>query len=321
MSEQKAEYLGEVPESIEHEIRDEAPHDYFTMIPHLVEELDLTPYAFRLYAHLKRVTGENKEGKCWKSTKTLANACRMSAGAISNAKKELENTYPPLVRIKSMKKENGIYHEITIIDIWKTNHDLGIGTPVHLVKTPRQPSCDETPPSPSEPPRSCGETKKSTVKKSTVKNNENNNFLPSKGRALSKETQSKIKDNLQWQVLAGEKVESLPDPSIKEALDTFERDLKFNPLPWSTNTPWTRLEKFVLKQFAPNKNIFKRYNDWRNNEGKFEGMSNKQIYSNPDQFIATWPFHEVERPIQKTVEKEDETKYVNLTEWRKEHGK
>ena len=161
MSEQKAEYLGEATEDVRHEIRDEAPHDFFTMIPHIVEALDLTPYAFRLYAHLKRVTGENKTGKCWKSTKTLAQACRMSAGSVSNAKKELENTYPPLIRIISKTKDNTPYHEITIIDVWQMNSDLGNGLPVHLVKTPLTRSCGEL-------PRSCGETKKSTVKKNTL---------------------------------------------------------------------------------------------------------------------------------------------------------
>ena len=137
MSEKKAEYLGETPDDTNHEIRDEAPHNYFTMIPHIVEALNLTPYAFRLYAHLKRVTGESKTGKCWKSTRTLSEACRMSVGSISNAKKELENTYPPLIRIVSKTKDNAIYHEINITDVWQMNNDLGNGLPVHLVKQRR----------------------------------------------------------------------------------------------------------------------------------------------------------------------------------------
>lgn len=137
-----------------YQIREETPHDYFCQIPNVADELDLTPYAYRLYGHLKRVAGES--GKCWQSTKTLAKKCRMSTGAISEAKKELENTFPPLIRITSKTKENGTYHEIMITDIWQINHDFWTGESVHLVNTPPKRS-------PSERPRSLGETKKNPV--------------------------------------------------------------------------------------------------------------------------------------------------------------
>jgi len=143
MSEEQAKYLGETPEHAEYQIRDESPHDYFCQIPNLVDELDLTPQAYRLYGHLKRVAGES--GKCWQSTKTLSDKCRMSAGAVSEAKKELENTYPPLIRITSKTKENGIYHEIVVTDIWQINHDFWTGEAVHIVKTPRKRSYCENP--------------------------------------------------------------------------------------------------------------------------------------------------------------------------------
>ena len=143
MSEEQAEYMGEAPDHTEYQIREESPHDYYCQIPNLVDELDLTPQAYRLYGHLKRVAGES--GKCWQSTKTLSEKCRMSAGAISEAKRELENTYPPLIRITSKTKENGIYHEIVVTDIWQINHDFWTGGAVHIVKTPRKRSQCENP--------------------------------------------------------------------------------------------------------------------------------------------------------------------------------
>ena len=155
MSEERGKYLDEVAEDHTYQIRDEAPHDYFTQIPNLVDELNLTPHAYRLYGHLRRVAGET--GKCWQSTKTLAKSCNMSMGKISEAKQELENTFPPLIRVVSKTKENGIYHEITISDIWSINHDFFTGVSVHIVKTPPKRSHCEN-------PRSQYETKKNPIK-------------------------------------------------------------------------------------------------------------------------------------------------------------
>jgi hypothetical protein len=130
MSEIKPAYItdafkmADIPDTPEemHEIRDEAPHNHYTSIPNMVDDLGLSPYAFRLYCHLKRVAGEL--GACWQSTNTLAEACQMSMGMISKAKQELTATNPPLIRIerKHKPKPSGDwYHEIKIIDIWAVN--------------------------------------------------------------------------------------------------------------------------------------------------------------------------------------------------------
>lgn len=96
-------------------------HDrkYFTTIPNIVDDMKLSPAAFRLYAHIKRVAGEN--GKCWQSTRTLANACRVSAGSISKAKKELVNAKLITIQEKDNDRGGRAYHIITIVDIWPTN--------------------------------------------------------------------------------------------------------------------------------------------------------------------------------------------------------
>ena len=94
-------------------------HKYFCQIPNMVDDIGLSVYAFRLYVHLKRVAGE--EGECWQSTKTLADNCRMSIGAVVNAKKELIEQR--LIDVESMEKAGGgrPYHLIRIADIWPKN--------------------------------------------------------------------------------------------------------------------------------------------------------------------------------------------------------
>jgi hypothetical protein len=115
-------------------VRDEAPHDYFCQIPNMVDDYGLSPLAYRLYGHLRRVAGE--KGKCWQNTKTLANSCGMSEGSVSNAKKELTETpFIPFIKIRKIPTKTGFsYDEITLTDLWKLNHDAySSDEPVHLV--------------------------------------------------------------------------------------------------------------------------------------------------------------------------------------------
>lgn len=126
MSEERAAYitdaikLADIPEveNEMHEIRDEAPHNHFTSIPNMVDDMKLSPYAFRLYSHLKRVAGDL--GACWQSTNTLAETCCMSMGMVSKSKRELSEK--GLIRVERKHKPDGNwYHEIKIIDIWGMN--------------------------------------------------------------------------------------------------------------------------------------------------------------------------------------------------------
>lgn len=90
---------------------------YFTMIPNMVDDMALSVFAFRLYCHIRRVAGEG--GACWQSTSTLADACRFSAGKVSEAKKELVEA--GLIQVETKTNKNFIYHHITIKDIWIAN--------------------------------------------------------------------------------------------------------------------------------------------------------------------------------------------------------
>jgi hypothetical protein len=95
------------------------PRKYYTQIPNMIDDSDLSVYAFRLYARLKRVAGDG--GKCYQSTKTLSTACKMSMGSVKKAKEELAAA--GLIVIKVIPGEHGEFasHEITITDIWQEN--------------------------------------------------------------------------------------------------------------------------------------------------------------------------------------------------------
>jgi DnaD/phage-associated family protein len=102
-------------------IRIEQEKSFFTIIPNMVDDMDLSVYAFRLYAHIRRVAGDG--GKCYQSTNTLAESCHMSAGAVSNAKKELEQS--GLISVSFEINEHQIpgLHTIRLINIWRENVD------------------------------------------------------------------------------------------------------------------------------------------------------------------------------------------------------
>jgi DnaD/phage-associated family protein len=103
-----------------YEVRDAGdPRKYFIQIPNIIDDMNLSPYAIRLYIHLKRVTGE--DGKCWQSIKTLSKFCNVSEGMIVKARKELVSR--ELISIERRTKEDGSQDSllITINDIWENN--------------------------------------------------------------------------------------------------------------------------------------------------------------------------------------------------------
>lgn len=118
-------------------IKDEASfRDFFTMIPNMVDDMNLSPQAFRLYIHFRRVAGEDRS--CYQSIKTLAEKCNMSTGMVSQAKHELVEA--DLIRSETKVGPNGNYSDVTIKDIWKENHDRGVsqnmGKGVHIMGDP-----------------------------------------------------------------------------------------------------------------------------------------------------------------------------------------
>lgn len=59
----------------------------FTAIPYSICDMGLSPFAFRLYVHLKVLERETEE---YRKTHDLADGCRMSPGEVNRAMKELQ---------------------------------------------------------------------------------------------------------------------------------------------------------------------------------------------------------------------------------------
>jgi hypothetical protein len=120
---------------------------HFAMVPHIIDHLTygeigkdgkittkrLSIYAKELYRVIKRIAGDS--GACWMNRDHLAELCNMSAGSVTNAKKELLQKFneldgKPLIILTAHKKakvKDGIqknctvYHKLIVADIWKYN--------------------------------------------------------------------------------------------------------------------------------------------------------------------------------------------------------
>ncbi len=118
--------------------------------------------------------------------------------------------------------------------------------------------------------------------------------VPIERPTLTSSEKKKILDNADpaWALSAGVELtqEAVDKNRIEEeAKITFERDMKFGALPWSSTRSWEKFENFVLKEFEKDNLIFAKYKTWQQNEGKFQAMSNRKIKERPEDFIACWP--------------------------------
>jgi hypothetical protein len=141
---------------------DNRPGKYFWQTANIVDDLDISPIAFRLYSRLVRISSLHAVDV---STRALAKACRVSMGSISNAKVELVEA----VLISITKRPSGRgedYDEIHILDITARNirhcETLFVSSPhelseVHSSPDERNSSPDERNSSPDERNSSCGE--------------------------------------------------------------------------------------------------------------------------------------------------------------------
>jgi hypothetical protein len=91
---------------------------YRTEIPNIVDDSDLSVYAFRLYVHIKRVAGE--AGQCYEGSQSLAKNCKMSVGKISAAKQELVDA--GFIRLVPGDWKKGKADTITVVDVWDRNY-------------------------------------------------------------------------------------------------------------------------------------------------------------------------------------------------------
>lgn len=113
------------------------PHTPRIEIPVLIDDAGLSPYAFRLYAHIKRKAGD--DGSCYEGTRTIAEVCRMSVGQVSKAKAELRAA--GLVTFEKRMTKGGLVDEIRPVDVWATNAERYPS--VHTVNT-NEPTVQDT---------------------------------------------------------------------------------------------------------------------------------------------------------------------------------
>lgn len=99
---------------------DEGSHKFRTELPNLIDDLGLSIFAHRLYAHIKRRAGEGDEGACTAGLRSMAKACGMSLGKASDARWELLDL--GLIRArKETRRDGGFYEVLIVADIWSAN--------------------------------------------------------------------------------------------------------------------------------------------------------------------------------------------------------
>src|SRR5262245_28317909 len=110
------------PEDRQTEVKDEGSlHLYRTEIPNTVirgiKSRGLSTDAKWLYVYLKSVIGE--DGRCWRTTTTIALESGLSRSAVSRAKQELLKAR--LIRIEKGSRRNRDTDKLSIRDIWPEN--------------------------------------------------------------------------------------------------------------------------------------------------------------------------------------------------------
>lgn len=90
---------------------------YRTEIPNLLDDSNLSPSAYRLYGHIKRVAGD--KGVCRDSTRQMAVHCRMSIGMVSEARKDLLDR--GLINVAGRGPHGLDIIEVT--DVWPKNYE------------------------------------------------------------------------------------------------------------------------------------------------------------------------------------------------------
>ena len=216
MSEEKAQYL-ETEENETYHFVDEAPHNNFTTIPNMVDDMGLSAHAFRLYCHIRRVAGD--EGRCWQSTKTLSQKCNIGMATVSRSKQELEKAH--LIRIEKKTKAGGDwYHEIAVIDIWKKNSYL-------YAKDSTGEGQDST----GEIRPSTGETIKNPVNKNPLLNESEKNSISKAISSANKTVSAVIEQakNEKWPFR-----EKFPE-QYRDLLDAFVEETGIKPVKAQVN--------------------------------------------------------------------------------------
>lgn len=108
----------------------ESPRDHRTELPNLVMDMVqmklISRNAFTLYMVYRRVAGTT--GACWIGIRGLAERCGFSKSTVADSRKELIKSFEilngkSLIKIEPGNRKKEEADMVTIIDIWRENHD------------------------------------------------------------------------------------------------------------------------------------------------------------------------------------------------------
>jgi hypothetical protein len=94
-------------------------HKYFSQIPHLLDDSELSVYEHRLYCHYKRRCSPNEV--CYESIRTSALACNMSKSQIARARNGLAEKGWIMVQLDGTGRGHTV--EVALCDRWQENMD------------------------------------------------------------------------------------------------------------------------------------------------------------------------------------------------------
>lgn len=270
-------------------VSEEAPHNNFTMIPNIVDEMDLTPYAYRLYGHIRRVAGEN--GACWEGTATLAEKCHMSTGMVSKVKKELVKV--GLIRIEKRSGQTGKYDHITILNVWSLNHahfhQSDPGKPSRDERSPAKRSPHEHQCSQGERERSCGETNK--ISRTRSRDQDKPDDDDARGRAREKPIDTTVPDSGKSETRRDN------DPVLAEVSTLYEQEIggTMSPLLFDELLELTAQERDLKRWRKVFRASLGKYDRWAwikavitNPKGGAKRPASRRQRKKPKQRVAQW---------------------------------
>jgi hypothetical protein len=94
------------------------PRKYWTQVPNLVDDSDLSPYARTVYLHYLRISG--RQDSCEETTRETAEHCCMSRSSVANARAEL--TCKGWIEVENLGTYGrGADQVIHLLDRWGEN--------------------------------------------------------------------------------------------------------------------------------------------------------------------------------------------------------
>lgn len=91
---------------------------YRTELPNLIDDLDLSPSAYRLYGHYKRRAGA-AGGECTEGLRGIAKHCKMSINTVRKGRDELLER--KLIETRQVLDVKGNHEHISMVNIWPEN--------------------------------------------------------------------------------------------------------------------------------------------------------------------------------------------------------